>query len=338
MSISDSCITVQNGSESSLVAEVKEKHNSDPIFLQLKGAVHHQRVDVFSQGEDRVLRYQRRLGVPKVGELRQQILAETHNSRYYIHPGTTKMYSDLREDFRWNGRKRDIADFMAKCPNCQQVKVEHQKLGAMTQEINIPTWKWEVINIDFIIGLPRTHRQHDSIWVIVDRVTKSARFLVVKTTDSAKDYAKLYINEIVRFHGVPLSIISDRGETALIGAYSVHDVMEKVQLIRDRLRTAQSHQKSYANVRRRALEFQVNDWVFLKVSPMKWGDEKCVGDPTSIVPLESVAVKDGLTYEDVPVEFLDRQVTRLRNKEVASVKVLWRSRSVEGDTWEAKQP
>ena len=81
----------------------------------------------------------------------------------------------------------------------------------MTQEIDIPTWKWEVINMDLIIGLPRTRRQHDSIWVIVDRVTKSSHFLAVKTTDSAEDYTKLYINEIVRLHGVPLSIISDRG-------------------------------------------------------------------------------------------------------------------------------
>jgi len=107
--------------------------------------------------------------------------------------------------------ERDIADFVAKCPNCQQVKVEHQKPGGMTQEIDIPTWKWEVINMDFITGLPRTRRQHDSIWVIVDRVTKSSRFLKVMTTDSAEDYAKLYINDIVRLHGVPLSIISYRG-------------------------------------------------------------------------------------------------------------------------------
>ncbi|WMV24219.1 hypothetical protein MTR67_017604, partial [Solanum verrucosum] len=93
--------------------------------------------------------------------------------------------------------KRDIADFVAKCPNCQEVKVEHQKPRGMTQEINIPIWKWEVINMDFITGLPRTRRQHDSIWVIVYRVTKFAHFLDVKTIDSAEDYAKLYINEIV---------------------------------------------------------------------------------------------------------------------------------------------
>ncbi|WMV30427.1 hypothetical protein MTR67_023812, partial [Solanum verrucosum] len=115
----------------------------------------------------------------------------------------------MREVFWWNGMKRDIADFVDRCPNCQQVKIEHQKPGGMTQEINISTWKWQVINMDFIIGLPRTRRQHDSIWVIVDRVSKSARCLAVIGGHSAKDYANLYINEIARLHGLPLFIISD---------------------------------------------------------------------------------------------------------------------------------
>ena len=107
--------------------------------------------------------------------------------------------------------KRGIADFVSKCPNYQQVKVEHKKPGGMTQEIDIPTWKWDVINMDFITGLPRTRRQRDSIWVIVDRMIKFSRFLAVKTTYSTEDYAKIYLTEIVRLHGVPLSIISDRG-------------------------------------------------------------------------------------------------------------------------------
>ncbi|KAH0689512.1 hypothetical protein KY289_016870 [Solanum tuberosum] len=110
--------------------EVKEKQDSDPILLELKGAVHQQRVEVFSQGGDGVLHYQGRLCVPCMG--------------------ATKMYRDLRKVYWWNGMKRDIADFVAKCPNCQQVKVEHQKPGGMTQEIDIPTWKWEGINMDFI--------------------------------------------------------------------------------------------------------------------------------------------------------------------------------------------
>ena len=92
--------------------------------------------------------------------------------------------------------KRDITYFVNKCPNCQQVKVEHHKPGGMTQEIDIPTWKWDVINMDFITGLCRTRRQHDPIWVIVYRMTKSSRFLAVKTADLVEDYAKLYINEM----------------------------------------------------------------------------------------------------------------------------------------------
>ena len=100
---------------------------------------------------------------------------------------------------------------MSKCPNCQQVKVEHQKPAGMTQEIDIPTWKWDVIYMDLITGLPRTRTQHDSIWVIVDRMTKSFYFLAVKTTYSEEDYAKLCLTEIVRLNGVSLSIISDRG-------------------------------------------------------------------------------------------------------------------------------
>ena len=96
--------------------------------------------------------------VPDVGVLGQYILVEAYNSRCSIHPGATKMYRDLWEVYLWNGMKRDIADFVSKCPNCKQVKVEHQKQGGMTQEIDIPTWKWDVINMDLITGLPRTHR------------------------------------------------------------------------------------------------------------------------------------------------------------------------------------
>ena len=107
-------------------------------------------MEVFSQGGDGVLPYQSRLCVPDVGELRKHILAESHKSRYSTHPDATKMYSYLQEVYWWNSLKRDIADFFSKCPNCQQVKVEHQKPGGMTQEIDIPTWKWEVINMDFI--------------------------------------------------------------------------------------------------------------------------------------------------------------------------------------------
>ena len=116
MSISNSGVTVQNGAEASLVVDVKKNQDSDPIILELKGAAHNERVEVFSHRGDGVLRYQSRLCVPDVGELIQHILEEAYNSRYSVHPGATKMYSDLREVYRWNGMKRDIADFVSKFP------------------------------------------------------------------------------------------------------------------------------------------------------------------------------------------------------------------------------
>ncbi|KAH0636581.1 hypothetical protein KY289_036496 [Solanum tuberosum] len=127
--------------------------------------VHKQKVLAFEQRGDGVLRYQ----------------------------GSTKMYRDLGEVYWWNSMKKGVAEFVAKCPNCQQVKVEHQRPGGLAQNIELSEWKWEMNNIDFIIGLPRSHRHHDSIWMIVDRMTKSAHFLPVKTTHSAENYAKLYL-------------------------------------------------------------------------------------------------------------------------------------------------
>ena len=94
--------------------------------------------------------------------------------------------------------KKDSADYVAKYLNCQQVKVEHLKPRGLTQIIEVLTWKWQSVNMDFMVGLPRTRRQHDSIWVIVDRMTKSAHFIPVKSSYRGEDYARLYIDEIVR--------------------------------------------------------------------------------------------------------------------------------------------
>ena len=108
------------------------------------------------------------------------------------------MYHDLKQIYWWDGMKKDIAEYVAKYANCQQVKAEHLKPCGINQIIEVPTWKWKTINMDFVIGLLKTSRQHDSIWVIVDRMTKSAHFIPVKCTYRAEDYARLYIDEIVR--------------------------------------------------------------------------------------------------------------------------------------------
>ena len=119
------------------------------------------------------------------------------------------MYDDLREIYWWKDMK-DTSEFVAKCPSCQQVKAEHQKPGGLLQEIQVPTWKWEDINMDFVVGLPRNQKQHDSIWVIVDRLTKSTHFILVKSTYSVEDYARIFIDEMLCHHEIPLSIIIDR--------------------------------------------------------------------------------------------------------------------------------
>ncbi|WMV09040.1 hypothetical protein MTR67_002425 [Solanum verrucosum] len=256
--------------------------------------------------------------------------------------------------------------------------------------MDIPIWKWEAINMDFITGLPFSFKRHDSIWVIIDRLTKSAHFLPVKSSSTAEEYAKIYVREVFRLHGTPLFIISDRGaqftalfwrsflkslgthvnlsttfhpqtngqaertiqtlkymlrayvldfkgETQILGPDLVHQAIEKVKLIKERLKMDQSQQKSYANVCRRDIEFQVDDWVFLKVSPMKgilrFGRKgklspryirpyKVIRRVGQVIPMEGMEFSENLSYEKVPVAILDRQVRKLRTKGVASVKVL----------------
>jgi transposase InsO family protein len=121
------------------------------------------------------------------------------------------MYLDLREKYWWYDLKRDVAEYVALCDTCQRVKAEHQRPAGLLQPMQIPEWKWEEVGMDFIVGLPRTQRGYDSIWVIVDHLIKVAHFLPVKTTYSSARLAKLYIERIVSLHGVPKKIVSNRG-------------------------------------------------------------------------------------------------------------------------------
>nr|GEX12980.1 putative reverse transcriptase domain-containing protein [Tanacetum cinerariifolium] len=141
--------------------------------------------------EDGRLYLAERIWVPVYGNLRTLITNEAHATRYPVHPEADKMYYDLQVLYWWPRMKKDIAMYVSKCLTCSIVKVEHQKPSGLLQQPEIPEWKWEIITMDFINKLPRTRSGHDSIWVIVDR-------------------ARLYINEIIARHGVPVLIISDR--------------------------------------------------------------------------------------------------------------------------------
>jgi hypothetical protein len=165
----------------------------------------------FCQDNKKVLWFEDRLVVPKNRDLKKRILDEAHLSKFSMHAGSTKMYHDLKPLYWWTRMKREIAQYVSECDTCQRIKASHLKSAGALQPLSIPSWKWDDISMDFIVGLPNTSRHHDSIWVIVDRLTKVAHFLPVHITDKAHKYAELYIDQIVCLHGLPRTIVSDRG-------------------------------------------------------------------------------------------------------------------------------
>ncbi|KAA3480516.1 integrase [Gossypium australe] len=139
----------------------------------------------------------RQICLPKNSELIRKILNVAHSSHLSIHLGSTKMYNDLIQFYWWYGMKLDISKFVLKCLVCQQVKAEHQVLSGLLQPIMAPEWKWDRVTMDFVSGLPLFLRKNDEIWVVVDRLTKSAHFILVRTDFSLHKLAELYISYIV---------------------------------------------------------------------------------------------------------------------------------------------
>nr|GEW32277.1 reverse transcriptase domain-containing protein [Tanacetum cinerariifolium] len=144
------------------------------------------------------------------GNLRNLIMHKSHKSKYSIHSSSDKMYQDLKKLYWWPNMKAIIAEYVGKCLTCSRVKTECQKPSDLLIQPKIPIWKWERITMDFVTKLPRTSNEHDTIWVIVDRLTKFAHFIPTRETKSMDTMTWLYIKEIISRHGVPISIISDR--------------------------------------------------------------------------------------------------------------------------------
>nr|GEY54009.1 hypothetical protein [Tanacetum cinerariifolium] len=136
-------------------------------------------------------------------------LQKAYKSKYSIHPGADKMYYDLRDRYWWPAMKKDIAEYVSKCLTCLKVKAEHQRPSGLLRQTEIPVWKYEGIAMDFVTKLPKTSSRHDTIWVIVNRLTKFAYFLPMRENYKMDRLARLYLNEIVARHDVPISIISD---------------------------------------------------------------------------------------------------------------------------------
>ncbi|XP_071926121.1 uncharacterized protein [Coffea arabica] len=343
--------------KSPLLERIKEAQESDPVIQKNLEKVQKGEILDFKLGSEGVLRFRDRIVVPKDEEIRKEILEESHRSKYTIHPGVTKMYHDVKGLYWWEGLKKDVAEYVQKCLTCQQVKAEHQKPSGLLQPLEIPEWKWEHITMDFVTGLPKSQKGFDAIWVIVDRLTKSAHFLPVSMSFSLEKLVKLYTEEILRLHGIPVSIVSDRdprfvsrfwqkfqeslgtklkfstayhpqtdgqsertiqtledllrscildfgvGEKKILDPTAIpwiEEAQEKVKLIRERLQIAQSRQKSYADTRRKDLEFEIGDKVFLRVKPLKSGVVSKKGKklkPRYIGPFEILRKVGNVAYQ-----------------------------------------
>ncbi|GJR08091.1 putative nucleotidyltransferase, ribonuclease H [Tanacetum coccineum] len=350
--------------EPNLISQIKTAQKDDGEIWAIIQNIDQQ--TEFRVDDDGILWQGTKLCVPEDPTLREALMTEAHSSPFSIHPGSTKMYHDLKQHFWWSGMKRDVATFVSKCLTCQQVKIEHQRASGLLQPLEIPVWKWDEISMDFVTGLPRTQRKHDAIWVVVDRLTKSAHFLPIRKDYPVSKIAEMFQQEIIRLHGTPSAIVSDRdprftshfwkglqnawgtrlkfstafhpetdgqsertiqtledmlrscalewagnwddyiclvefaynnswhasikcapfemlygrkcrapicwdqvGERILEGPEMIEVTNEKVAVAREKLKEAQTRQKSYADRHRRALEFQPGEHVFLKVSPTR---------------------------------------------------------------------
>ena len=349
-----------------LIRQILESQKVDAELVTKRAECASNEESEFRIDDNDCLTFRGRLCVPRNSELISMILDEAHSSRMSVHPGSTKMYNDLKRQFWWPGMKRDISEFVSRCLICQQVKAEHQVPSGLLKPIMIPEWKWDRVTMDFVSGLPLTQSKKDSVWVIVDRLTKSAHFIPVRTDFSLDKLAELYVSQIVRLHGVPISIVSDRdprftsrfwkklqealgtkmhfstafhpqtdgqseriiqiledmlrccvlefcgswerylpliefaynnsfqssikmapyealygrkcrtplfwtelSESKILGVDLIKDAEQKVRVIRESLKAASDRQKSYADLKRKDIEYQVGDKVFLKVSPWK---------------------------------------------------------------------
>jgi hypothetical protein len=188
-----------------------QKHDEGMSYIKRRMQEGDLKVACFHEDAEWTLWFKERLVLPKIEALNKKILDEAHTSRYSIHPGSTKMYHDIRQQFWWTRIKCEAAHYVSECDNCQKVKTDYMKPGGLLQPLSIPEWKWDDISMDFIVGLPMTAHKFDSIWVTMDRLSKSAHFIPINTNYKAQKYAEIYIAHVLCLHEVPKMIIYGRG-------------------------------------------------------------------------------------------------------------------------------
>jgi hypothetical protein len=183
--------------EPTLEQDIRKGQKDDEKINEIRWRIIEGKGPDFHEDAEGVVWFKDRLCVHDIKSIRELILKEAHETTYSIHPGSEKMYQDLNKRFWWYGMEREIAEYVARCDGFQRIKAEHQRPAGLLQPLQVPQWKWDEIGMDFIVGLPRTRAGYDSIWVIVDCLTKAAHFIPV-----------LYMSRIVCLHGVPKKIVS----------------------------------------------------------------------------------------------------------------------------------
>ncbi|GJX02879.1 putative reverse transcriptase domain-containing protein [Tanacetum coccineum] len=193
--------------------------------------------------------------LPCYGDLRSVIMHESHKSKYSIHPGSEKMYQDMKKLYWWPNMKVDIATYVSKYLTCVRVKAEHQRPSGLLVQPAIPEWKWDNIMMDFITKLPKSSQGFDTIWKSFQKalgIDISMSTAYHPETDSQSERTIQTLKDILL------------GEAQLSGLELIQETMEKIILIKQRIQAAQDRQKSYADLKRKPMKFEVRDRVMLK--------------------------------------------------------------------------
>nr|GEU31321.1 hypothetical protein [Tanacetum cinerariifolium] len=346
---------------------LSRKEREKPLRKEDLGRMQKQIFEIRTNG----IRYHdKRIWLPLHGGLMDLIMHASHKSKYSIHLGSTKMYQDLRKLYWWPNMKADITTYVGKCLTCAKVKAERLKPSGLLQQLEIPKWKWKNVTMDFVTGLPRTPSGYDSIWVIVDRLTKSAHFLPKKKTDVISDRDNLFTS---RFW----VSLQKALETQLDLSTAYHPETDgqserTIQTLEDMLRACVIDfgsswisicRRQFVGVRLGKASSLARNWkltprfigpfkVIERIRPVAYKLElpyklreihdtfhvsnltRCFVNDDVVIPLDEVQLDDKLHFVEKPVEIMDRHVKRLKQSQIPIVKVRWNSRRGPEFTWE----
>ncbi|GJV75531.1 putative reverse transcriptase domain-containing protein [Tanacetum coccineum] len=280
--------------------------------------------------------------LPCYGDLRTVIMHESHKSKYSIHPGSDKMYQDMKKLYWWPNMKADIATYVSKCLTCAKVKAEHQRPSGLLVQPKIPEWKWDNITMDFVTKLPKTSQATNTIWVIGTNLDMSTAYH--PQTDGQSERTIQTLEDMLRAY------VIDFGKEELCRSeapieFQVRDkVMLKVSLWKGVIRFGKRGKlnpryvgpfKVLERIGSVAYKLELPEELSrvhntFHVSNLK----KCYADEPLAVPLDGLHFDDKLQFVEEPVEIVDREVKRLRKSRVPIVKVRWNSRRGPEFTWE----